>query len=71
MVPDKLAEQHLKRMPHPASRPDLSPCNFFLFGDLKDKLSDKENATPEELVADMIMIISEIPSDLISRVFAI
>jgi hypothetical protein len=32
MVIGKLAEQHLKRMPHPAYSPDLSPCDFFLSG---------------------------------------
>jgi hypothetical protein len=57
-------------MPHPASTPDLSPCDFFLFGYLKDKFIDKQYATPDELFADVAMIISEIPSDLISRVFA-
>jgi histone-lysine N-methyltransferase SETMAR len=37
VVTDKLDEQHLKRMPHPAYNPDLSPCDFFFFGYLKDK----------------------------------
>jgi hypothetical protein len=64
------AEKHLKRMPHPAYSPDLSPCDFFLFGCLKDKLIDKEYATTEELFAEAAMMISERPSDLISRVFA-
>jgi hypothetical protein len=59
-------------MPHPAYSPDLSPCDFFLFllGYLKDKLIDNQYATPEELFAEAAMIISEIPSDRISRVFA-
>jgi hypothetical protein len=34
-------------------------------------LIDKQYATPEELFVEVAMIISEIPSDLISRVFAI
>jgi hypothetical protein len=59
-------------MPHPGDSPDLSPCDFFLFlfGYLKDKLIDKQYSTPEELFAEVAMIISEIPNDLISRVFA-
>jgi hypothetical protein len=40
VVTDKLAEQHLKRIAHPSSGPDLSSCDFFLFGYLKDKLID-------------------------------
>jgi hypothetical protein len=73
VVTDKLAEQHLKKMPHPASRPDLSPydLSLSLFGYRKDKVIDKQYATFEELFAEMGMMISEIPSDLISRVFAI
>jgi histone-lysine N-methyltransferase SETMAR len=70
VVTDKLDDQNLKRMPHPAYSPDLSPCDFFLFGYLKDKLIDKQYTTPEELFSEVTTIISEIPSDLISRVFA-
>jgi hypothetical protein len=72
VVTAKLAEHDMKRMPYPACRSDLSSSDFFplLFGDLKDKLIDKQYATPEELFAEMVMIISEIPSDLISRAFA-
>jgi hypothetical protein len=70
VVTEKLDEQNLKRMPHPAHSPDLSPCDFFLFGSLKDKLTDKQYTRPEKRFADVTTIISEIPSDLISRVFA-
>jgi hypothetical protein len=59
----------LKRMPHPAYSPDLLPCNFFLFGYVKGKLIDEWYETPEELFGEVEMIISEIPSDMISRVF--
>jgi hypothetical protein len=57
-------------MPHPAYSLDLSPCNFFLVGYLKDKLIDKQYAMPEKLFAEVAMIISEIPGDVISRIFA-
>jgi hypothetical protein len=57
-------------MPHRAYSPHLSPCDFFLFGYLKEKLIDKQYTPPEELFAEVTTIISEIPSDLISRVFA-
>jgi hypothetical protein len=64
-------EEGVKRMPHLADSPDLSPCNFLLFGYLNDKLIDKayRNRTPEELLTKVETIISEIPSDMISRVF--
>jgi hypothetical protein len=57
-------------MPHPGDGPDLSPCNFVLFGYLKDKLIDTQYTTPEEIFAEVTTVISEVPSDLISRVFA-
>jgi hypothetical protein len=58
-------------MPHLSHSLDLSPCDFFPFDYLKDKLIDKNYTTPEDLFAEGAMIISEIPCDLISRVFAI
>jgi hypothetical protein len=57
-------------MPHLPHRSDLSLCEFFLFSYLKDKLIEKQYATPDQLFAEVAMIISEIPSDLISRVLA-
>jgi hypothetical protein len=57
------------RMPDPAYGPDRSPCDFVLFGSLKDKLIDKAYTMPEELFSEVETIISEIPSDMISRVF--
>jgi hypothetical protein len=71
LVTEERMEETLKRMPHPAYGPDLSPCDFFLFGYLKNKLIDKayRNRTPEELFSEVETIISEIPSDIISRVF--
>jgi hypothetical protein len=68
-VTEKLMEEGLKRMPHPASSPDLSPCDFFLFGYLKDKLIHKAYRRPEELFNEVETIISDIPRDMISRVF--
>jgi hypothetical protein len=70
VVTDKSDEPNLKRMPHPAYSPDLSPCDFFLFGYLKEKLIDKQHTPPEELFVEVTSVISKFPSDLISRVFA-
>jgi hypothetical protein len=71
LVTEKLMEQGQKRMPHPAYGPDRSPCDFFLFGCLKDKFIDKAytNRTREELFRGAMTVISEIPNGRISRVF--
>jgi histone-lysine N-methyltransferase SETMAR len=70
VVTDKFDEQNLKRLPHPAYSPDLFPCDFFLFGFLKQKLTDKQYTPLEGRFAEVTTIVSENASDLISRVFA-
>jgi hypothetical protein len=62
-------EDELKRMPHSAHNPDLSHCDFFLLAYLKSKSIDKHGMTPKQLFPEVETIISEIPGDLISRVF--
>jgi hypothetical protein len=69
LVAEKLTEENPKRMPHRGYGPDRSPCNFFLFGSMKDRLVDKRYAMPKELFSEMETIIWEIPSEMISGVF--
>jgi hypothetical protein len=44
---------------------------FLPLGYIKDKLIDKRYATPGALLSEVAMIISEIPSHLLSRISAI
>jgi hypothetical protein len=69
VVTDKLVEEKLKRMPHPAYSPNLSPCDVFLSAYLKGKSIDRQGMTPEQLFPEVETTISEVPSGLISRVF--
>jgi hypothetical protein len=50
VITKKTMEEGLKEVQHPAYSPDLSPCDFFLFGHLRDILVDKRYATPEGTV---------------------
>jgi hypothetical protein len=34
-----IAGNDMKRAPHPPHSPDLAPCNFYLFGDIKARLA--------------------------------
>jgi hypothetical protein len=34
------ARENLTRVPHPAYSPDLSPCDFWLFGYAKERMKD-------------------------------
>jgi hypothetical protein len=61
VVSDKLTEEGLKRMLHPVYSPDLSPCDFLLFGLVKDKLIDQQYARREELFSEVETIIPAIP----------
>jgi transposase len=40
-IAEKLGKKHIARAPHPPYSPDLSPCDFWLFGILKDKIKER------------------------------
>jgi hypothetical protein len=44
--------RHLKilRAPHPPDSPDISPCDFWMFGDFKGKLKDRHLQGLEEIL---------------------
>jgi len=48
---EKLAKMHWETLEHPPYSPDLSPCDFFLFGPLKEELGGRRFATNEEVEA--------------------
>jgi hypothetical protein len=49
-VIDELASLKLDRIPHPPYLPDLSPCDFWLFEMLKQKIKDRVFETVEEMM---------------------
>jgi hypothetical protein len=55
--------------PQPPSSPDISPCDFFLFGDLKMKLKGEKFATLEELLERVEELLGLINSGLMERVY--
>jgi hypothetical protein len=69
MALDKWEDEELKRMLHPAHNHGPSPCDCFPFVYLQEKIIDNQQATPDEPFSEVETIISEISSDLISRVF--
>lgn len=54
---------------HPPYSPDISPCDFYLFGYLKNKIIGKTFAAKEELVSWIEEKISEIPRSQLEKVF--
>lgn len=47
----KLVELHYELLPHPPYSPDLAPCDFFLFPNLKRSLAGKKYGSNEEVIA--------------------
>jgi hypothetical protein len=60
IVTDELIIKMLERIPRPAYSPDLSPCDFWLFETLKQKITDRVFRTPEEILATIRKIWSEV-----------
>jgi hypothetical protein len=51
----------------PPYSPDISPCDFFLFGDLKTKLTDEEFEPVEELQETVEELLGQITPELMER----
>jgi histone-lysine N-methyltransferase SETMAR len=66
----KLMEYGMCRLVHPPYSPDLAPCDFFLFGYLREKLKDMKYDTPEDLEDAVLETISTIPRSMLTDVFA-
>jgi hypothetical protein len=41
LIPEKFAELGIRRLPHPRYSPDIAPCDFWLFGYLKNSLKGR------------------------------
>ncbi|KAJ6648705.1 hypothetical protein Bhyg_03936 [Pseudolycoriella hygida] len=52
----------------PAYSPDLSPCDFFLWGYLKGRVYRNRPTTIDELKAEILRCGSEVPQDMLIRV---
>jgi hypothetical protein len=48
-VTSKIKKNGISRMPHPPDSPDRSPCDFWLFGMLKQILRDREFSLSDEI----------------------
>ncbi|EFN64908.1 Histone-lysine N-methyltransferase SETMAR, partial [Camponotus floridanus] len=48
----KLHELRYELLPHPPYSPDLAPCDFFLFPNMKKWLAGKKFSSNEEVIAE-------------------
>jgi histone-lysine N-methyltransferase SETMAR len=69
MITERMFLREFKKMDHPPYSPDLSPCDFFLFGYLKGELTKRDYATPEDLFFEIRSVTAGISPELCRRVF--
>jgi hypothetical protein len=50
-ITEKLEKRHIERPPHSPYSPDLSQCDFWLFGILKQKMKEPVFQSEEQILA--------------------
>ena len=67
---DFLQERSIRLLPHPPYSPDLAPCDFFLFPNVKDKIRGVRFNSPEEAREAFETALDEIPKEIWRKCFA-
>jgi histone-lysine N-methyltransferase SETMAR len=49
-ITQELGREKIQRAPHSPYSPDISPCDFFLFEFLKEKLKEQKLATSKQIL---------------------
>lgn len=68
-ITSEFEKHHLARMPHPPYSPDISPCDFWLFGMLKGILKDREFSSGDEIAAAIAEEWNHLTFDDVQSVF--
>ena len=69
LVTDYLTKMGIKTVPHPPYSPDLTPCDFWLFLKLKEKLRSCRYETIEEMKVAMTKVIDTLTQEDFHGVF--
>jgi histone-lysine N-methyltransferase SETMAR len=69
LTPEKFAELGIRRHPHPPYSPDLAPCDFWLFGYLKNSLEGRSFDNDMALRAAVTEILVSREPEVFVRVF--
>jgi hypothetical protein len=65
----ELDHNKIERGHHQAYSPDISPCDFWLFGFLKEKLNEQELSTSDEIIEVIMTICNDITLKELQGVF--
>jgi transposase len=68
-VTEFLAGNDMKRAFQPPDSPDLAPCDFYLFGYIKDRLADASFEELDQLLQAIDAIFQSIDKATLERVF--
>lgn len=66
---DFLHERGVQLVGHPAYSPDLAPCDFFLFPEMKKHLQERRFDSAEQAVDFMMDVLDSMPKKLFSECF--
>lgn len=69
-VVDFLAKEHIQLLGHPPYSPDLAPCDFFVFPEVKRKMRGVRFESPEAAVEAFIQHVKGVPASDWSSCFA-
>jgi hypothetical protein len=69
LVQEELAKQQVTVLPHPPYSPDLTPCDFFYFPSLKEKLCGHRYQQAEEIVTTTREAIRDLPANIFQQCF--
>jgi histone-lysine N-methyltransferase SETMAR len=61
--------KHLNRMPHPPYSPDLSPCDFWFFGMVKEFLKGKAFTSSFDIQTALAKVWNDLTFEEVARVF--
>jgi hypothetical protein len=68
-ITEKLAKEHIVRAPQSPYSPYFSPCDFLLFGMLKEKMKDGVFQSEQYILAAITRSWNELTFEDIQRVF--
>jgi histone-lysine N-methyltransferase SETMAR len=68
-ITEEISDARLERFSHPAYSPDLIPCDFWLFGMLKEKMKDRAFQPVEEILEAVTLIWNAMLFEQLQSVF--
>jgi histone-lysine N-methyltransferase SETMAR len=69
MITQEISDAKFERLPHPAYSPDLSPCDFWLFGMLKQKVKDRAFQRLEEILEAVTLLSNDVTFEQLQSIF--